>query len=254
MPALEAWRRFADTGPVWLRVLRRLRQDEGFGLVELMIAMLILTVGLLALLSAFVSGATTLRRASRTATASTLADRQMELYRAVTYGRILLNSTAVNATDSTYSGDAALSGNLSNDLTTATYICSTTLTGAVTAGTQTVTPAAMTGISVGTSLAIDTGTAFEMVTPTATTASTFTAVFAKSHAGGAAVLLPQHCPSRTQPGPDHGNYRVDTYIVSSPVTSGRPVRLVTVVVRDPLKLSSRPLARISSAFDQSTGT
>jgi prepilin-type N-terminal cleavage/methylation domain-containing protein len=240
---------------VGLRLLRKLREDEGFGLVELLIAMLILTIGLLALLSAFVSGATTLRRSSRIATASTLADRQMELYRALTYGAITLNSAAVSATDSTYSGDAALSGNLANDITTATFICSTTLTGGVTASTtpQTVTPASMTGISVGSSLAIDTGAAFEMVTATAATASTFTAVFAKAHAGGASVLLPQHCPSLAQPGPDHGLYRVDTYIVSTTPTSGRPVKLVTIAVRDTTNLSGRPLARISSAFDESTG-
>jgi Tfp pilus assembly protein PilV len=248
-------RRAADTGSVRLRLLRKLREDEGFGLVELLIAMLILTVGLLALLSAFASGTTTLRRASRTATASTLADRQMELYRALTYGAITLNSTAVSATDSTYSGDVALSGSLSNDITSAAVNCSTTLTGGVTASTapQTVVPASMTGINVGSSLAIDMDAAFEMVTVTAATASSFTAVFAKTHAGSASVFLPQHCPSRTQPGPDHGIYRVDTYIVSTTPTSGRAVKLVTIAVRDTTNPSGRALARISSAFDESTG-
>ena len=93
---------------MWLRVLRRLRQDDGFGLVELMIAMLILTVGLLALLSAFVSGSTTLRRASRTATASTLADTQMELYRALTYSRIAVDTSTIPTT-SPYTTDSAYS-------------------------------------------------------------------------------------------------------------------------------------------------
>ena len=238
-----------------LRLLRKLRERDGFGLVELLIALLILSVGILALLSAYVSGFTTLRRASRTATASTLADRQMELYRALTYGSIALNYTAVNATDSTYSGDAALSGSLANDITMGTFPCSTSLTGTVAASTtpQTVTPASMTGINVGSSLAIGTGASFEMVTVTAATASTFTAVFAKSHASGASVLLPQYCPSLTQPGPDHGSYRVDTYIVSTTPTSGRAIKLVTIAVRDTNNLSSRALARITSAFDESTG-
>jgi hypothetical protein len=66
--------------------------------------------------------------------------------------------------------------------------------------------------------------------------------------------LPNEClPSRTVVGADRKNYRVDTYITSSTPTSGRALKLVTVVVRDGSKLSARPLARVASTFDQSTG-
>ncbi len=46
-------------------------------------------------MTAFVNGVTTSRRSSRVATASTLADTQMELYRALTYSNILLDTTSI---------------------------------------------------------------------------------------------------------------------------------------------------------------
>jgi hypothetical protein len=65
----------------------------------------------------------------------------------------------------------------------------TTLPGAVTANVapQAVTPASMTNIIVGSSLNIEPGANQERVAVTATTATTFTAVFAKNHPAGAAV-------------------------------------------------------------------
>jgi type II secretory pathway pseudopilin PulG len=78
--------------------MRRLRNDEGgFGLVELVIAMAILNIGLLALVAAFNSGAIAARRSGRVSTATALADRQMELYRALPYGSIWLNSNPVSS-------------------------------------------------------------------------------------------------------------------------------------------------------------
>jgi type IV pilus assembly protein PilV len=236
------------------RALRRLLSDGGFSLVELIIAMMILNIGLAALLSALVSSATTIRRAGRTATASTLADAQVELYRALTYPAIALDSTAVAATDSTYTGDAALSG--TSDITTTTG-CTTSLGSAVTASTtpQTATPASMTTIAPGTALTIDRGTASaETVNVTATTATTITAVFTKSHSAGAAVLLPQCTPSRTVTGPDHLSYRVDTYVTAHTPPSGRAGKLVTVVVRDGTSPATTTYVRQSTAFDQSTGS
>ena len=84
-----------------LPVVRRLRTESGFGLVELVIAMAILNIGLLALVAAFNSGALAAKRSARVSTATALADRQMELYRALTYGDIRLaadyNETLYNA-------------------------------------------------------------------------------------------------------------------------------------------------------------
>ena len=88
-------------------LMRRLRTEEGFGLVELMISLVVLNVGILAIVAGFNGGSLALLRASETSTASTLGDKQMELYRAITYAAISLNTTAV---DGTYTADAAYPG------------------------------------------------------------------------------------------------------------------------------------------------
>ena len=72
--------------------------EDGIGLIELVIAMAILTVGLLAILATFSSGMTALAVSSRTANASTLADSQMQLYRALTYCSIRLRDGSIPAT------------------------------------------------------------------------------------------------------------------------------------------------------------
>ncbi len=70
---------------------------------------------------------------------------------------------------------------------------STSATAAIAAGTQTVTPASMTSISVGKMLIVDTGTSTEGVVPSAVTATSFTAMFAKPHAGTWSIA--GGCPS-----------------------------------------------------------
>ena len=104
-------------------MLTRLRGEKGFGLLELLMAMVMLSVGILALVSAFNSGTVALQRAGRTATAAALADSQMERYRALTYSAIQLDANSVNATDSTYRNDSVLGGSIANDVTTST-LCS----------------------------------------------------------------------------------------------------------------------------------
>ena len=97
-------------------MLARLRNEKGFGLLELLMAMTMLNIGILALVAAFNSGAVALQRASRTSTAATLADAQMELFRAVTYTAVGLDSTSVSGTDTLYQNDSVLGGSLANDL------------------------------------------------------------------------------------------------------------------------------------------
>ena len=81
------------------RAFSRLHADEaGFGLIELLIAMIILNVGLLAIVASFQAGIISLGRASRITTAAVLADQQMELYRAITYTSIRLDSASIPAT------------------------------------------------------------------------------------------------------------------------------------------------------------
>jgi Tfp pilus assembly protein PilE len=89
-------------------VHKRLRHEAGFGLIELLMAMTILNVGILAVVAAFNSGIVTLRRSGVTATASVLADKQMELYRSLTYGSIALDPSSIPST-TPYTSDSAYS-------------------------------------------------------------------------------------------------------------------------------------------------
>jgi Tfp pilus assembly protein PilV len=77
-------------------VRKRLRADQdGFGLIELLIAMIILNIGILAIVASFNAGIITLNRASRITTAAVLSDQQMELYRAIKYADIRLDSETI---------------------------------------------------------------------------------------------------------------------------------------------------------------
>jgi hypothetical protein len=149
--------------------------------------MVMLAIALLALVAAISSGVVTLQRTGASATASTLADKQMERYRALKYTAIQLDTSAVTTAnaDSTYTGDSAWrSGQV-----------------------------------------------------TATCPS-----------------LPFECkPMQTVTGPDNRQYRVDTYIVYQTLTGGRQLKLITVVVRDPNKLTGPALSRLESRFDEATG-
>lgn len=84
---------------------RRLRTEDGFGLVELVSALAILAIGIMALVAGLSSGYIALDRASTKSTAGALADVQMEKYRALSWTAIGLDPAA--AEDSTYTSDSA---------------------------------------------------------------------------------------------------------------------------------------------------
>lgn len=168
-------------------VRKRLRADQGFGLIELLIAMVILNIGILAIVASFNAGIITLGRASRITTAAVLADQQMELYRAITHDSIRLASTTIPVT-APYTTDSAYN-------------------------------------------------VTQITTPTC----------------GAGPSYPDECTATRQAtGADGKLYRVNTYIVETTPTGGRPVKLVTIVVRDETN-QSRVYVRQASSFDQSTG-
>jgi type II secretory pathway pseudopilin PulG len=77
---------------------QHIASEDGFGLVELLIAMVILQVALLALVGAFGAGSVALGRASRANTAQALANQQMELYRSMTYDPIGLDTAGAPTT------------------------------------------------------------------------------------------------------------------------------------------------------------
>ena len=61
-------------------------------------------------------------------------------------------------------------------------------------------------------------------------------------------------PIQTITGPDGKRYRVDTYIIMDSVNAARPLKRVTVVIRNANSLGARPYARIASTFDEATGS
>ena len=90
------------------RMTARLRKQDGFGLIELLAAMAVLSIALLALLAGYGSAVVSLRLSSRMTTVSALANQQLELYRAVPFASIGLDDTAVasaEATDPVYASD-----------------------------------------------------------------------------------------------------------------------------------------------------
>lgn len=115
----------------------RARREDGFMLIELMIAMIILTVAILALVAAYSSGYVALRRATRVSSSTLLADSQMERFRALQYSNIKLNtSVACGSTcsmDATYTGDTAAYSSANQvtgcSTTDATCLPTQTLTG-----------------------------------------------------------------------------------------------------------------------------
>jgi type II secretory pathway pseudopilin PulG len=89
----------------------RLRSEEGFGMLELLIALVMLNVGIFALVASFNAGALAMQRASQASTAATLAEKRMELFRAQLYSSIVLDTSATTtaSSNSVYAADTAYS-------------------------------------------------------------------------------------------------------------------------------------------------
>ena len=92
----------------------RSRDERGFGLVELLAAMMVLMIGILALFAMFESGIRVLKRASTVTTAGALADREMENFRAIRYDSIGLPDSLVLAAATPYSSDPAYQATAAN--------------------------------------------------------------------------------------------------------------------------------------------
>lgn len=89
-------------------MLRRLRSEGGFGVVELLIAMTVLVIAIMALVAGLDSGMVTLRRAADASTAAAVADKQMERYRALPNCAIHLDGGTI-PTSGAYVADPAYS-------------------------------------------------------------------------------------------------------------------------------------------------
>ena len=95
-------------------VYTRARDESGFGLLELLMAIVMLNIGVLAIVAAFSSGNAALARASSVSTAAALANKQMESYRGLIYDNILFTTSEWNAAiaDSSYTADTVYTSNM----------------------------------------------------------------------------------------------------------------------------------------------
>jgi uncharacterized protein (TIGR02598 family) len=96
-----------------LRLIQRVlpaRREDGFALIELLIAMSILSVGLLGVLSSFSSGYLALNRANTQATATLLADKTMEAYHGLQFANLPASGTTPSVTYSASSTPASPDG------------------------------------------------------------------------------------------------------------------------------------------------
>jgi type II secretory pathway pseudopilin PulG len=234
--------------PIPLTV-RRVAQEEGFGLIELLIAMVVLNVGIFALMASFQSGALAVSRSAATSNGTVVADKVMEVYRDLKNCAIYLHATGTGTDNGTtglpdgipkststwyaaYSGNAGAYANTVNGASQTAYYSYTTppttapqwvteytpATGAVPAYCATGFPAAAGSLSAfATGSGIDPTQAVQKVT-----------------------------------GPDGQSYPVLSYIVllqaSGTGYTGGYVKRVTVVVLNP-RLPTRTLASESSLFD-----
>jgi uncharacterized protein (TIGR02598 family) len=253
----------------------RVRKSAGFGMIELVCAMSVMSVGIMAVFAMFHSGLVQIRHASNVSTAAALAESEIEKYRAVQFDNIGLVDSAVSSADATYKADVAYKADS----------VTTTLNGSITASQTTLTVTSASGFPTsppfrvkidseimlvtavsGTTWTLDSGTASSRVPVDATTAA--------AHNSGATVTLKRlvglpvcanpavlpcssSTPTQTPVGADGHQYRLDTYMswettATAGGSTGRQTKLVTVVVRDAVK-TSVVLARVAATFDLSTG-
>jgi type II secretory pathway pseudopilin PulG len=76
-------------------VSTQVRDEAGFGLVELLIAMTVMVIGITAIVAGLSSGFVAVNRARDASTAAAVADKQMEAYRALPNCAIYLDSATI---------------------------------------------------------------------------------------------------------------------------------------------------------------
>jgi type II secretory pathway pseudopilin PulG len=213
-------------------VSARAAEEEGFGLIELLFAMVMLNIGILALVAAFQSGAVALARSSSTSNGAAVADKVMEVFRGLKSCQIYLSAPA--------GGGADVSG-LPNGIPSSTSSWYARYSG---------DPGAYSNLTYFN---------YNGSTPLWVTSPAGSGSYAGIPAPCAEPTLPSGSPDPTKAvqyvsGPDGQNYPVFTYIVAlqpkdtaGNVTAGW-LKQVTVTVWNP-RSTAQMLARETSYFD-----
>lgn len=245
-------------------------------MIELLAAMTVMLVGILAVFALFQSGIVQIRRASTITTAAALADSEMEKFRAIKYEAIGLANSDVDTVVAGAYGSTYRSETFYRTDTAA----STTLTTSMTSSQLTVpVQSSPTGFPASGPFLVKIDSEYLVINTRTTVPWTVLSTSdrglygttAAAHSSGATVYWIQRAnlaacgtspcttkvPTKTVTGADGRSYKVDTYvtwmqITSAGATAGRLVKLVSIVVRDNAS-PYRAWARVSAAFDEGTG-
>lgn len=251
-------------------------------MIELLCAMTVMMVGILAVFSLLQSGLIQIQRASKKTTAAAIADSEMEKFRAIKYDIIGVDDTNVASADSTYTGDTAYRADTTPTTTLSAGMTDTALTLTVvsSAGFPVTTPPFViqvenermivnsvsgAGNATWTIRALS-ERGFDYSSRVAHNSGVTVKLRRRVHAPSCSTSSPpctSSVPTKTVAGADHRNYRVDTYVTWQLVQTatpapgqlqytGRPAKLVTVVVREGTA-PYRTWTRLSSSFDEGTG-
>jgi Tfp pilus assembly protein PilV len=118
------------------KLVAKLRDETGLGLIELLISLLILNLGIFATMGAFTSGAVAIRNASRVSTASALADKNIEAFRDMSYSSA---GFAVGTTTANQTGADGLSYSVTTAITSGSQLTSGTYQGSTAVKVVTIT-------------------------------------------------------------------------------------------------------------------
>jgi type II secretory pathway pseudopilin PulG len=229
----------------------RLRAENGFGLLELIIAMVILNIALFAIVGVFNASTVAIRRAGDISAATAVADKQIEMYRGLSNCAIWLDQYLIPVSTSAYGLD------------TKSYNNVTYWNAGVSASNQVWVTDGMDDSNNYSQPNLKScawtaqGTAFTMSNTGLT--ATQGANNATTGIDSLGFITPPTSaaisavkPVQTIAGPDGVKYVVNTYIILVQPSSSEWAKQVTVVVVDPHN-SARVLARETSVFDPITG-
>jgi type II secretory pathway pseudopilin PulG len=99
----------------------RVRKEGGFGLVELIVAIAVLNIGILALMAAFGTDTIVLRHSSYTSNATALADKAMETYRDLYSSATYLTQASIATAPSNYAGLGPTTNEITDSTGSSTY-------------------------------------------------------------------------------------------------------------------------------------